>query len=267
MSEATGTRRCPRRAAAPRETHHSTVRVAARAATRQLPRLRSCIVSSLFRRRSQAVDDSAEESATPDDATPKAESSADDPEDAAARRPKAGVKAHTSGKGRPTPKRRDAQRRRNAEPPPANRKEAYKRLRERQRTERAEVRQAMMRGDDKHLPRRDKGPVRALVRDIVDSRRNVGTWFFIGALIILLGTSPSMPPLVQLGSQGVWLALLLAFIFDSFLITRRVRQLVAERHPKSEEALWRLAGYAIMRSITFRKLRMPAARVKPGTAI
>lgn len=217
------------------------------------------------------MDDPAGDATAPDDAPPGDESLTDDAAGDAAETtaggPKAGVKARTPGKGRPTPKRRDAQRRRSAEPPPANRKEAYKRLRERQRSERAEVRQAMMRGDDKYLPRRDKGPVRALVRDIVDSRRNVGTWFFVGALIILLGTSPTMPPLVQLGSQAVWLALLLAFILDSFLITRRVRKLVAERHPKSEEALWRLAGYAIMRSITFRKLRMPAARVKPGTAI
>ena len=33
------------------------------------------------------------------------------------------------------------------------------------------------RGDDAYLPARDRGPVRKLVRDVVDSRRNVGSFF------------------------------------------------------------------------------------------
>src|SRR5215218_8369434 len=85
----------------------------------------------------------------------------------------------TSGKGRPTPRRSEAQGRRPGPPPPppTTRKEAYKRMREQQAVRRSETRQGMARGDDNYLPARDRGPVRRTVRDVVDSRRNVGSWF------------------------------------------------------------------------------------------
>ena len=37
----------------------------------------------------------------------------------------------------------------------------------------------MARGDDAYLPTRDRGPVRKLVRDVVDARRNVGSFFLV----------------------------------------------------------------------------------------
>jgi len=211
-------------------------------------------VPSLFRRNQD--DAAAEPAADVTDATP-----------ATGDAPKAGARGHTPGKGRATPKRREAQQRRVAEPPPSNRREAYKRMRERQRAERAESREGMLRGDEKHLLPRDKGPERALVRDIIDSRRNVGTWFFLGALVILVGTNRAMPVPVQLGANILWFTLAFAFIVDCVLISRKVSKLVTERHPKSEQRKGSLYLYAIMRSITFRKLRMPKPRVKPGNKI
>src|SRR3712207_2693196 len=96
----------------------------------------------------------------------------------------------TSGKGRPTPKRSEAQGRRQGPPPPppTTRKEAYKRMRETQAARRAEVRQGAARGDDAYLPARDRGPVRKLVRDVVDSRRNIGSLFLAVAAVALVGT-------------------------------------------------------------------------------
>ena len=74
-------------------------------------------------------------------------------------------------------------------------------MRERQRQERAEASAGMRAGDERYLLARDRGPERALVRNIVDSRRTVGTWFFAGALIVLIGSStthagggPGRPP-------------------------------------------------------------------------
>src|SRR5919107_5308582 len=85
----------------------------------------------------------------------------------------------TTGKGRPTPKRHEAQGRRPGPPPPppTTRKEAYKRMREQQAANRSNVRRAALAGDEAYLPARDRGPVRKLVRDLVDSRRNVGGLF------------------------------------------------------------------------------------------
>src|SRR5688500_10937992 len=55
-----------------------------------------------------------------------------------------------SGKGRPTPKRSEAQGRRQGPPPPppTTRREAYKRMREQQATRRAQTRLGASRGDD-----------------------------------------------------------------------------------------------------------------------
>ena len=68
----------------------------------------------------------------------------------------------TSGKGRPTPKRNEAQGRRPGPPPPPpqTRKEAYKRMREQQAATRGASRAGAARGDDSYLPARDRGPVR-----------------------------------------------------------------------------------------------------------
>jgi hypothetical protein len=166
-----------------------------------------------------------------------------------------------------TPKRGSAQRRTAAEPAPANRREAYKRSRERQRAERAEAAAGMRAGDERYLLARDRGPERALVRDVVDARRTVGTWFFAGALIVLIGSSGGMPPIVRMVSNLLWAFLALAMIVDSVLIARRVRKLVGTRFPKSTQRMGSLYLYAVMRSITFRKMRVPKPRVKAGDKI
>src|SRR5690606_32859094 len=75
--------------------------------------------------------------------------------------------------GKITPKRRQGGRK--VEPPPANRREAMKRMREKQRQARAEARAGMLAGKEEYLPARDKGPERRLVRDIVDARRNLAS--------------------------------------------------------------------------------------------
>jgi hypothetical protein len=175
---------------------------------------------------------------------------------------------HNPKKGRPTPKRSEAQRRRrNPEPPPTNRKEAAKRMRDRQKEERAETRAGMLAGDDRYLMARDKGPVRKLVRDIVDSRRNVGTFFFGGALLVILASSGGMPTPVRFGANVLWLGLIVTLILDAFLISRRVRKLVAERFPKSTDRPMSLYFYAFTRSTMFRRLRSPKPTIKVGEAI
>jgi hypothetical protein len=179
----------------------------------------------------------------------------------------AGVKNRTPGKGRPTPKRSVAQARKPVEPPPTNRREAAKRARAIRMADRADERAGMLRGEEKYLLPRDRGPERKLVRDIVDSRRTVGTWFFAAALLILVGTNPAWPLIVQTTSQLLWLVIAVLFVGDSVLLSRKVSKLVWERFPKSEQRKPGLFMYAIMRSITFRKLRMPKPAVKIGDAI
>jgi len=179
-----------------------------------------------------------------------------------------GRRGHTPSKrerGVVTPKRSDPRGRRPAEPPAANRREANKRIRERERADRDERRKAMMAGDERYLLARDRGAERALVRDIVDCRRTMGTWFFGGALIVLFGSSNAMPPPVRLASNLLWALLALATVADSFLLARQIKKLVTERFPKTTVKLGSLYFYGVMRGITFRRMRVPRPRIALGT--
>ena len=111
---------------------------------------------------------------------------------------------------------------------------------------------------------RDRGPERALVRDIVDSRRTVGTCFFGGALIVLLGSNRAMPPVVQLGPTCCGWSWRSAWSSTAILISRKVKRLVRERFPNTTQRNGSLYLYAIMRSLTFRRMRVPNPRVKIG---
>lgn len=176
-------------------------------------------------------------------------------------------KAVTPGKGRPTPKRKESQRRRVAEPPPKDNKEARKRMREKMRAERAEQFEGARRGEERFLLARDRGPVRKLVRDLVDARRNIGPYFFAGLMVVLLTSLQFMPPTVRLGGSVLWFGLLVLMVLDGFLIARLVKRSVQERFPDSNERLPALYFYAILRSMSFRKIRNPKPQVKIGDEV
>ncbi|WP_203938825.1 DUF3043 domain-containing protein [Spirilliplanes yamanashiensis] len=169
--------------------------------------------------------------------------------------------------GKQTPKRSSVQRRRVAEKAPENRREAYRQLRDRQRAERAEATAGMKAGDERYLLPRDRGPERSLVRDVVDSRRTVGTYFFGGALVVLIGSQPMMPKVVQLGTNILWVILAAGVVIDSILIARKVKRLVRERFPKSDQRLGSLYLYGIMRGLTFRRMRIPKPKVEIGAQV
>jgi hypothetical protein len=174
-------------------------------------------------------------------------------------------RSQTPSKGKATPKRTEAQRRK-AQPPPANRREALKRQREKSKAERAEAYAGMKAGDERYLLPRDKGPERALVRDIVDSRRTVGPYFFAGAFVLLF-LFQIRNPAIALAANIIWFMLAFAVVVDSILISRRIKKLINERFPKTTQKMGSLYFYGIMRAISFRKLRMPKTRVNIGDKI
>lgn len=208
-------------------------------------------VPSLFRRKSD------------DDTTATAQVEAEVIDTGAAR-----PKGYTPSKkelGVVTPKRQ-SNARRVTEPAPSNRREAYKQMRERQREERAEATAGMRAGDERYLLARDRGPERALVRNLVDSRRTVGTYFFGGAMIVLIGTTIRIPA-VQLASNLLWAFLAIAVIIDSVLIARRIKRVVRERFPKTEQKIGALQFYGVMRALSFRRMRVPKPQVQLGDKV
>jgi hypothetical protein len=171
-----------------------------------------------------------------------------------------------SGKGRPTPKRTEAQGRRTGPPPPppTTRKEAYRRMRAQQATRRVEARQGAARGDDSYLPARDRGPVRKLVRDVVDTRRNVGSFFLVIAGVALIGT---VVPNIAVRSYASFLlfAFFLLLIVDSVVLSRRINRAVTERFPDAPKR--GLSWYGISRSTMIRRWRFPKPDVAPDAEV
>jgi hypothetical protein len=176
--------------------------------------------------------------------------------------------AKASGKGRPTPKRSEAQGRRPGPPPPppTTRKEAYKRMREQQASRRVETRQGAARGDDSYLPARDRGPVRKLVRDVVDTRRNIGSLFLLIAAVALIGTIvPSLA--VRSYASFVLLGFFLVLIVDSVILGRQIKRKVAERFPDGAHSMRGLVWYGISRSTMIRRWRFPKPDVALGADV
>jgi len=173
-----------------------------------------------------------------------------------------------AGKGRPTPKRNEAQGRRQGPPPPppTTRKEAYKRMREQQAAKRPAARAGAARGDDNYLPARDRGPVRKYVRDIVDARRNVGSFFLVIAAVALIGTiAPSA--IVKNYASLLLFGFFLVMIVDSVILSRRIKSKVAERFPKGDTPTRGLAWYGISRSTMIRRWRFPKPDVAVGADV
>ncbi len=143
----------------------------------------------------------------------------------------------TPGKGRPTPKRSAAAPRRQPIAAPGNRKEAVRQTRERQRADRTRRAEGLRRGDERYLPEKDKGPVKAFVR----------------------------APAVQVYVYPLILAVLVTVVLEGFITGRRVKKIAAQRFPG--ESTRRIALYAVMRSAQIRRFRLPPPRVQRGDKI
>ena len=187
-------------------------------------------------------------------------------------------KAHTPAKGRPTPKRRDAEQRRRGPvaPPPRTTREAMRRARgdkaerkelaAKRREIRTKQRERMMAGDEQYLMPRDRGPVKAYIRDLVDSRRNLlGLFMPLAVLIFVALLVPD--PRVQSLTTLACLLMLVAMVFEGVLSGMRITKLVREKFPKEPIRGLSVGWYAFIRASQIRKLRVPKPRVRPGDKI
>mgnify|MGYP000155916084 FL=1 len=165
-------------------------------------------------------------------------------------------------KGKPTPKRKEAQAKLKVSPlSPTASKEAKKTLKAQARVRRLEARAAYMRGEESALPVKDKGPARRFVRNYVDERKSVTEYFLVFIMFILfLTVIPS--PAVQLGAIVLMYSAMIWVAIDGFLLSRRVKKLVAEKFP--DQPTKGLGLYGWMRSTQLRRLRAPAPQVGPG---
>ena len=205
----------------------------------------------MFRRRSAgATDGTAQDS-------PGAQSP-DGP--AEAKQPRSPAEA---AKGRPTPKRSEAERNRR-QPISGSRASAAPRTPEdkaKARGERGRKYEAMKRGESWALNPRDRGPARALARDYIDSKRRISEYYMY-ILVVLLAAVFLRNKTEQEYISPLVLVLVVIILVDAQVIRRSLRKLVGERLPG--ESTRGLTMYAVMRALQIRRFRMPAPRVRPG---
>ncbi|GBQ04213.1 DUF3043 domain-containing protein [Streptomyces spongiicola] len=165
-------------------------------------------------------------------------------------------------KGRPTPKRSEAQtQRRRAQSAPLDRKAAMRRQREARRADLAKQREALAGGDERYLPVRDKGPVRRFVRDFVDSRFCVAEFFLPLAVVILVLSMVRVPQLQNI-AMLLWLGVIVMIVVDSIGLWIRLKKQLNERFPNEPKR--GAVAYGLMRTLQMRRLRLPKPQVKRG---
>jgi hypothetical protein len=170
--------------------------------------------------------------------------------------------APASGKGRPTPTRKEAEAARKARRKPTkNKREARKQQRKVARAERDASYRAMQSGDESHFPARDQGPVRRYVRDMVDGRRLFTEFFLPVMIVILLMSLLPIPMLVQ-WMTVLWLVIILLVFFELLWLGLMLRKNIARTFP-GDTSKGNLT-YGIIRATQLRRLRLPKPAVKPG---
>ena len=121
--------------------------------------------------------------------------------------------------------------------------------------------EAIRRGEQWALPARDRGPVKALARDYIDSRRRLSEYYMylMIVLVIVLFVKQSG---VQLYAEPIALVLILLVVVDAIYLRFRLNRLVHERLPG--ESTRGLTLYAVFRALQIRRFRVPPPRIRPG---
>ncbi|AWB84380.1 DUF3043 domain-containing protein [Corynebacterium liangguodongii] len=199
-------------------------------------------------------------------------------------------KGYTPPKGRPTPKRHEQEIKRgvvrdpNALTPaqqaqrnkelkksmsPQEWKDYKKRQREQRREATREAQARMDAGDERYMLDRDKGEVRAFVRDWVDSRRFINNWVMPAALVILVLTFAVSyaTPQVANAISLISLAFMITIIAEALIIGRGANRAVTQKFPGSGETGFALGMYAFSRATQPRRWRTPKPRVAAGKKV
>jgi Protein of unknown function (DUF3043) len=183
-----------------------------------------------------------------------------------------------TGKGRPTPKRSQAEanryrsitgsttsgRGRPAASTPGRKltPEEKAKARTEARIERDRTAQAMRRGEDWAYSPRDRGPIKGLARDYVDAHRRPSEFYMYALVLLVIGLVAGKHGAIGSYLQIVLLAIIAIIVVDALLLRRSISKLAAERLP--DQSTRGITLYAVMRALQLRRFRTPPPRVKPG---
>ncbi len=130
----------------------------------------------------------------------------------------------------------------------------------------ADRRARMMAGDESALMPRDKGPVKAFVRDTVDSRRHLMGLFVPLAGLVFLSLLVPLPRVQSLLSI-FGMAMLVSMVVEGLLLGRQITKKVRERFPNEKVKGLSIGWYAFTRASQLRRFRAPKPRVSRGASV
>ncbi|OLO59807.1 hypothetical protein BKH23_10195 [Actinomyces oris] len=194
----------------------------------------------------------------------KKRSQTPEPEPVAEPSPKPG------GKGRPTPRRKDQQAKNLHPVVPKDRAAAKREARAAREAAWKRQNEAMVTGEEKYLPSREKGPVKRYIRDYVDARFCLGEYFMplvFVLLIISFGFTRILPhyPLISFYTVLAMNGYLLAAIADAVWCWARLRRrLTAKFGQERVKDEGTILFYVMSRCFMLRRWRRPATLVKRG---
>ena len=174
------------------------------------------------------------------------------------------------GKGRPTPRRKDQQAKNLHPVVPKDRQAAKREARAARDEAWKRQSQAMVTGEEKYLPAREKGPVKRYIRDFVDARFNLGEFFMPLVFVLLIlsfGFSRILPqyPLVSfytvLAMNGYLLLAIADAVWCWTRLRRRLNGKFGVERVKNEGTIF---FYIMSRCFMLRRWRRPATLVKRG---
>lgn len=169
------------------------------------------------------------------------------------------------GKGRPTPKRKEAEAANKRPLVPTDRKAASKDAKAAQRAERERQYAAMQSGDERYLPAKDKGPVRRYIRQYVDARWSLGELFLPIAIVMLLANMllTSVAPAAAFFGLLALYVFILAMLADVFIMWRKLKKKITEKFG-ADKIVRGTMMYAVTRVFQLRRARLPKPQNKHG---
>jgi hypothetical protein len=163
-------------------------------------------------------------------------------------------------KGHATPTRKEREAARKRPLVGGNTPEARASSKAAMQSQRERARIGMQNGEEKYLPAKDRGPQKRYVRDYVDARYSFGE-LAIPLLVVLLLASF----LGQQAQEILTIALyvyLAVVVIDVIVLGMNLNRKLAAKFgaDRVEKVRW----YAAMRSIQFKRLRLPKPQVERG---
>jgi len=164
-------------------------------------------------------------------------------------------------KGRPTPKRKQAEAANRRPLVPANRQDARKAAKQADRAQRDKEYRALQTGDEKNMPYRDRGPVRRYVRDYVDARFNLGEFFLpLAAVCLVLQLAfARINAWISVGALFLLYFYVIAAIIDGVVLWRKLRRRITVKWGEVPRGT---LMYAITRAFQLRRSRLPRPQIK-----